>query len=235
VTPGGPCPSSCLGEPTEEPALNAVPHAVSPVPGRIAVTGIAVAVAISVDLHLRLAGQVSPIWQTLSEYVYGRLDFGSSAAPLFTVMCLALALGSTALLVGMAKARRSLPVLLLLGVWCAGLFTLTMFEVDPPGAPRSPGGNVHNVAALVAFVALPTAAWLLIRRGTRQCPWEPRRTTIRRLALASAFGVAVVLGSFVWSQSHPEIAVGLFERLLFGIDVALLLTMVRPLLISTPR
>jgi hypothetical protein len=30
--------------------------------GRIAVAGMAVAVAISVDLHLRLARQINPIW-----------------------------------------------------------------------------------------------------------------------------------------------------------------------------
>lgn len=79
-------------------------------------------------------------------------------------------------------------MLTLLGLWCGGLTLLTLFEVDPPGAPRSLSGDVHNVSALVAFVGL-----------------------------------------------HPEMAIGLFERTLFGIDVALLLTMVRPLLISAPR
>jgi len=206
------------------------------------VTGIVLAVAISVDLHFRLAGRVSPIWQTLSEYVYG-------AASMFTAMCLALTLGSTALLIGIAKVRRERSgfrdcaqdraklsaVLVLLGVWCAGLTLVTLFEVDPPGAARSLSGNVHNIAALIAFVALPSAAWLLTKRGNKHCPWEPRRTTIRRLAIASATGVVVVLGSFLWSQVHPEIAVGLFERLLFAIDVTLLLTMVRPLLSAAPR
>lgn len=62
-----------------------------------------------VELHLRLTGQISPIRQTLSEYVYGRLGFGFSAAPLFTVMCLALALGSAALLVGIARVGAMPP------------------------------------------------------------------------------------------------------------------------------
>ena len=208
---------------------------VSTLPGRLAVVGVALAVAISLELHFRLAGQISPISQTLSEYVYGRLGLGFSAAPLFTAMCLALVLGSTALLVGIAGVRRDRAVLTLLGLWCGGLTVLTLFEVDPPGAPRSLSGNVHNIAALVAFVALPSAAWLLTRGPGGTCPWEARRTAIRRLASASAGGVAVVLGGFLWSQVHPEIAVGLFERVLFGIDVALLLTMVRPLLNATPR
>jgi hypothetical protein len=194
-----------------------------------------VAVAISVDLHLRLSGQVSPIWQTLSEYVYGHLG-DSSAAPLFSAMCVALALGSLALLAGIARARRADtgPVLVLLGIWCAGLLVCGIVPVDPEGKARSLAGQVHNYAALTAFLALPAAAGLLTRRGRARCPWEPRRTTIRVLATASLATVGVVLGGFVWTMltgpDHPEFTLGLFERLLFSIDLALLLTMVRPLL-----
>jgi hypothetical protein len=193
----------------------------------------AVAVVLAIDLHLRLSGQVSPVWQTLSEYVYGRLG-GASAAPLFSAMCLALALGSLALLTGIAKARRSTPVLVLLAVWCAGLLVCATFEVDPDGAARSFSGQIHNYAAVLAFIALPSAGWLLTRPSTSECPWEPRRTTIRRLAVASAGSLVLVLGGFIGvmstSPDHPEITLGLFERLLFLIDLALLATMARPLL-----
>jgi hypothetical protein len=200
------------------------------------VAGIAVAVAISVDLHLRLSSQVSPIWHTLSEYVYGHFTTGSSAAPMFDAMCLALTLGSLALLAGIAKARRpgSAPVLVLLGVWCVGLLVCATFPVDPDGAARSLSGQVHNYGAVLAFIALPAAAWLLTGPSRKGCPWEPRRTTIRRLAVASAASLVIVLTGFAWvmntSPSHPEITLGLFERLLFTVDLALLLTMVRPLL-----
>ncbi|MFD9892089.1 DUF998 domain-containing protein [Amycolatopsis sp. NPDC059027] len=213
----------------------AVARAVSPVHGRLAVVGMATAVLISVDLHIRLSGQVSPIWQTLSEYVYGRLGHGS-AAPLFGAMCLALALGSLALLTGIARARRegTRPVLALLGVWCAGLLVCATVPVDPEGQARSLAGQVHNYAALTAFVALPAAAWVLTRRGRSRCPWEPRRTTIRWLAAASMTSVLVVLGGFIATlvigPVHQEVSMGLFERLLFTIDLALLATMVRPLL-----
>jgi hypothetical protein len=211
-------------------------RAVSPVHGRLAVVGMAVAVAISIDLHLRLSSQVSPIWQTLSEYVYGYLSPGSSAAPLFSAMCLALALGSLALLGGIAKAHRTGygPVLVLLGIWCAGLLTLALVPVDPEGQARSLAGQIHNYAALTAFLALPAAAWVLTRPGRARCPWEPRRTAIRRLAVASLAAVVIVLGGFFWTMltgpAHQEITLGLFERLLFAIDLALLGTMVRPLL-----
>ena len=211
-------------------------RAVSPVHGRLAVFGMAVAVAISIDLHLRLSSQVSPIWQTLSEYVYGYLSPGSTAAPLFGAMCLALGLGSLALLGGIAKAHRSGygSVLVLLGVWCAGLFVLALVPVDPEGQARSLAGQIHNYAALTAFLALPAAAWVLSRPGRARCPWEPRRTTIRRLSIASFAAVVIVLGGFVWTMltgpSHQEVTLGLFERLLFAVDLTLLATMVRPLL-----
>jgi hypothetical protein len=207
---------------------------VSPLPGRFAVAGMAVAVVIAVDLHLRLSKQVSPVWQTLSEYVYGHLGT-RSAAPLFSAMCLALSLGSLALLIGIARVRRSTPILVLLGTWCVGLLICATFPVDPEGQARSFSGQLHNYAALTAFVALPSAAWLLTRAGAVRCPWEPRRKAIRRLAVASLGSVVVVLGGFVatlviGTSAHPEVTMGLFERLLFTIDLALLATMVRPLL-----
>lgn len=214
--------------------------AVSPLHGRLALGGIGLAVVISVDLHLRLSGQVSPIWQTLSEYVYGRLGHGS-AAPLFSVMCLALSLGSVALLAGIAKAHRpgTTAVCVLLGTWSAGLLVCGLVPVDPDGQARSLSGQIHNLAALTAFVALPAAAFVLTKAGRARCPWEPRRTTIRRLATASFVSVGVVLGGFfltlILGPAQQDVTLGLFERLLFSIDVALLLTMVRPLLAVSRR
>lgn len=213
---------------------SAIPRtAVSPVHGRLALVGIGVAVVIAAELHLRLSTQVSPVWQTLSEYVYGRLG-DRSAAPLFGAMCLALALGSLALLAGLVRARRSPAVVVLLGVWCTGLTVCATVPVDPDGQARTFDGQLHNVAALTAFLALPTAALLLIRRGQSTCPWEQRRTAIRCLAVGSFASVAVVLGGFVLTlltgPTPQEVTLGLFERLLFTVDLALLLTMVRPLL-----
>ncbi|KDN16766.1 DUF998 domain-containing protein [Amycolatopsis rifamycinica] len=214
--------------------MNKPSSAVSPLHGRVALGGIGLAVAISIALHLRLSGQVSPIWQTLSEYVYGKLGT-SSAAPLFSVMCLALSLGSVALLAGIAKAHRpgTTTVCVLLAVWSAGLLVCGLVPVDPDGQARSPAGQIHNIAALTAFVALPAAAFVLTRKGRERCPWEPRRTTIRRLAAASFVSVGVVLAGFVLTlvlgPAQEDVTLGLFERLLFTVDVALLLTMVGPL------
>ena len=129
------------------PKSAAVRAVVSPVHGRLAIVGITMAVTISIELHLRLAGQVSPVWQTLSEYVYGH--FGRvSAAPLFSAMCLALSLGSLALLIGIAKAHRegSASVQALLGTWCAGL-AVCGGSPSPwtPGGLRGSGRRVRAV------------------------------------------------------------------------------------------
>jgi hypothetical protein len=150
-------------------------------------------------------------------------------------MCLALSLGSVALLAGIAKAHRpgTTAVCVLLGVWSAGLLVCGLVPVDPDGQARSLAGQVHNIAALTAFVALPAAAFVLTKKGRERCPWEPRRTTIRRLATASFASVGVVLGGFVLTlalgPANQGVTLGLFERLLFTVDVTLLLTMVRPL------
>ena len=80
---------------------------------------------------------------------------------------------------------------------------------------------------------------MLTKKGRERCPWEPRRTTIRRLATASFASVGVVLGGFVLTlvlgPARQDVTLGLFERLLFTVDVTLLLTMVRPLLAVSRR
>ncbi|MDT7804243.1 MAG: hypothetical protein QOI78_7676, partial [Actinomycetota bacterium] len=67
----------------------------------------------------------------------------------------------------------------------------------------------------------------------------PRRTTIRRLATASFASIGIVLAGFVCTlvigPAQQDITLGLFERLLFTIDVALLLSMVRPLVAVSRR
>ncbi|WP_209670841.1 DUF998 domain-containing protein [Amycolatopsis magusensis] len=192
-----------------------------------------VAVLIAIHLHIRLSAEVSPLWRTLSEYV------NAGAAPIFGVMCLALAAGSLALLVGIARARRGGAVPVLLGFWCAGLVVCGLVPVDADGAARTLSGQLHNGGAVLAFLSLPLAGWLLTRRSDAHCPWEPRRTTIRRLSVASAVTLGVVLASFAWIMStgpaDPVVTLGLFERVLFAVDLALLLTMTRPLLSSARR
>ncbi|WP_338078600.1 DUF998 domain-containing protein [Amycolatopsis suaedae] len=193
----------------------------------------AVAVVLSVFLHIQLGDRVDPLLRTLSEYVYAGTR---SAAPLFSVMCLALALGSAALLVGIVRTRGrgDTAAIVLLALWCTGLLACAIFPCDPPGPARTFIGQVHNVAAVLAFVSLPAAAWLLAHRGGPACPWGARRRLLRRLTAASVAGLAVVLGSFAWivfaSPEPPEITLGLFERLLFTVDLGLLLVLTRPLL-----
>jgi hypothetical protein len=209
--------------------------------GWLAVAGIVLAVAIAMDLHLRLSRYISPIWQTISEYVNGTTKAAvNNAAALFTVMCLALAFGSLALLSGIGARRRDgRPLaLMLLGVWSTGLLLVAMFPVDPPGAARTVSGELHNCFALTAFVALPSAAWALTRPGALRCPWHGSRRLIRGLATASLTATATLVVVFLRGPaalSSPLLAVGVHERVVFAIDLVLLLAMARPLLRRTDR
>ena len=95
----------------------------------------------------------------------------------------------------------------------------------------------HAIVALLIghglLVARADYRVALTKKGRERWRWEPRRTTIRRLATASFVSVGVVRGGFVVTlvlgPAQQDVTLGLFERLLFSVDVALLLTMVRPL------
>jgi len=210
---------------------------------RIAVAGMLVAVCISADLHLRLSGQLSPLQNTLSEYVYGRIvsvGSGFSAASTFSAMCLAFVLGSAALLAAIVRAypARRRGVVPLLGVWCTGLLVCALVPVDAPGSSPTWHGDVHNIAAISAFVALPVATLLLIGRSVTDGPWARNPRLIRGLAVVSLAVVALLIGSAVWMQTAAgtqHALLGLYERVLFAVDLALLLALTRPLLVRRAK
>ncbi len=128
---------------------------------------------------------ISPIRRTISEYML------TSAAWAFDVGVLAIASGSVAVLLATARSggpgepRASSTGLVFGGLWVIGLLTLTAFPKANWALGPSISGQVHRIASLVAFVALPLAVLTLARRGTSRL-----RAAFARARWAAGLAVA---------------------------------------------
>jgi len=234
-----------------------------PLLGGLALTGVAVAALLGVYLHLRLSATVSPIRQTVSDYV-----LAPDGAATFAAMCLSLALGSLGLVsavIGLrpypatspratrggpgaaraphlrgpareGSAARGHVIALLLSAWCLGLMVAALFPTDPMSGPMSPAGEAHRWAIVLAFVSLPAAGWLL--SGTGAHAWTPYAGALRfwsRTAFASLGFLMITYVPVVFPgvMSGPVI-IGLSERLVLFVHLALLVTLARPLVRPAP-
>ena len=96
---------------------------------------------------------------------------------------------------------------------------------------------IHRYAALVVFVALPVAAWLLLREASGDAAGPARAARVLRV-VAGVSAVAV-LGTLLLHPSSPLAGltghpgwVGGFQRLMAASDVALVATMA---VVARPR
>ena len=148
-------------------------------------------------LHVVSAGQLNPITDVISDYVFVRNGTGWLAAT-----SLSLAAVSMLLAVNLRGVGRSAQWLI--GIWSAGLTVSTIFPTDPTGAPTSMSGYIHRYAGAVMFVALPAAGVLIARK------------------FPALLGIAITAGvsSAAFLVSHVSFAGfearGLTERVLFA-------------------
>jgi hypothetical protein len=189
-------------------------------------------VLLVVLLHLvPPSSRVSPLTRTISEYALGPNRW------MFDLGVVALALGSVAVLTTLVRGRVLRPagtatVLILL--WVLGLLTLVAFQkynyqVD---GGIGPGGAVHRLASLVAFLSLPSGGLLAARAGVRLPRWR-RAAVITRWAcllacgclglLAYAVGESLVTGVHWW-RVFP---LGLLERIIAVAEIVALFTLAR--------
>lgn len=199
--------------------------------GGLALSGVAVAALLAVYLHLRLSAVVSPIRQTVSDYV-----LAPDGAGVFAVMCLALAFGSLGLVSAVIGLRpygtaRGHVIILLLTAWCLGLIVAALFPTDPMSRPMSPSGEAHRWAIVLAFVSLPAAGWLLSGPGPHA--WSQHTAALRFWSRTSFTSLAVLMLTYVpvvfpGIVSVPVI-IGLSERLVLLAHLTLLVTLARPL------
>ncbi|GAA2691766.1 hypothetical protein GCM10010428_68530 [Actinosynnema pretiosum subsp. pretiosum] len=186
-------------------------------PRALAVAALAVSPFPVVYLHLSSGGTISPVQNTISDYVSV-----SGGTWLLGFTALALAVGSIALLVGMVRSglpRRG-PVAVLIGLWAAGLAVVAVFPTDPVGAPTSVTGLVHRYAGAVMFASLPIAGWL-VSRAFLPSP------LLRRLSILAGFasGAFMLSHTAVLGAGSGLVLLGLFERVLFVVLYALLFTL----------
>ena len=191
--------------------------------GTLAVLG-AVASAVLVLMLAVFASTVSgvdPLRRTISEY-------GLTAdAVVFNTAVVALAAGCLALYGALLVRGDFRGVSVASVLWLLGTFALLVLVVYPKhnwAIGPSTSGQVHRVASLVAFLALPVAVLLVARRGLR----GPRRGAAWAallLAVGSLAWFGVILGAVAlrpvtglpWWQTIP---LGLVERGVAGFEVA---------------
>jgi hypothetical protein len=180
----------------------------------VAAGGIGLAVVLTVIGHLNHDPGLNPFSLTISDYALS--DRGGPVE----VAMLSLGLGSLALLAGMRGLRAPVPGAAagLLAVWGVGLICSAIVPTDPIGMPLSPTGQFHRYASVAAFVALPAAAVLLSRRLATDTRWHGLSAYLRWLAAASGVGLLALM--YV-AFPGDRVMIGLVERVLVGVEVAL--------------
>ena len=169
---------------------------------------IAVGVLLIGVLHLiPPTSAISPVYRTISEY--GLTDLAWA----FNLGVLAIAAGSLVLGVALARLGRLSPPAAAFGaLWVAGLTVLVVFPKHNWAIGPSASGQVHRMASLVAFLALPLALMLLARRAglspDRRVFWFGPAALLWFVPIVVAVALQPVLSSGWWTI----IPLGLVER-----------------------
>lgn len=178
------------------------------------------------------SSQVNPMTRTISEYALGANGW------LFDVAVLALAVGLLAVLATLVHAEvltGTGPATWLIGLSAACLMVLVVFQkYDHSGGHHAggPGGLIHRMASLVAFLALPSGALLAARAGRRKPAWRrparwTRGTAILTWALLCLLLYAIgksFVSDVTWWRVFP---LGALERVIGLGEVAVMLALGR--------
>lgn len=178
-------------------------------------------------LHVLGSTAVDPVGVTISDYVavpggYPMLGLSS------------LALGAAGLLlVGGVRAAR-LPhartVTALLVAWSAALLVVAVFPTNHPGTPVTVSSWVHRLGGAVVFGVLPVIVALVARHAGDAEHWAPSVPALRAWAVLSGSCTVVFLAVQVpvaFGSAPALPGIGLLQRLLFALVVALLVVLAR--------
>ncbi|MGI8798251.1 MAG: DUF998 domain-containing protein [Pseudonocardia sp.] len=126
---------------------------------------------------------------------------------------------------GGAGLERRGGVQLLLGSWCVAMVVAIVFPTNAAGTPAELAAQVHRYAVGWMFAVLPLAIWLLARRCREQARWRSGAPLPAGLAATTAVAGAAFLLShipIVFFGSPGFAVLGVVERVLFGMEIALL-------------
>jgi hypothetical protein len=169
----------------------------------VAAGGLVVAAIAFVVAHL-----VTTPWLDVSIGAALTLDSGLSLG----VALASAGLAGLALVAGLRAVQAPIggwPERLMLA-WAAAVSLLAAL---PSGTP----GFVAVVLCAVAFLTLPAATALLVPRLRADAGWEPVARPMEWLALAQGLGLVVL--TYVVLPGH-QVLIGLVERLLVGVELA---------------
>lgn len=219
---------------TEDVPSGIEPTVPRPAPFRVLpIAGVAAAglgAALILLLHvIPPSDRVNPLTRTISEYALGPNGW------MFDIGVLALAAGSVAVLASLARIGVVRPISaasFLVLAWAACLVVLVVFQKYDYGNLRDagPGGMIHRMASLVAFLCLPPGALLAARAGRADPRWRRPRARTRWAALVSvallcllfyAVGQSFVTG-VAWWRVFP---LGAMERLIALAEVTVVFTL----------
>lgn len=188
--------------------------------GWFGVLGAAISVVAVLSLDAILGGESHRPGRTLrmatiSEYVY------TAGGWAFLTGVLALALGSTLLLIGLIQAGLVAPVSIgsiLMSLWVIGLLGVAAFPKHNWEIGPSTSGSVHRMATLLAFVSLPAAVLAIARRhrGARPAVWMAYGSIAWLAVLFGAIAVSMVT-DLRWYRIIP---LGIVERGIVAFEVA---------------
>lgn len=178
--------------------------------------GAVLATVLTVLAHLASAPEMDAVSLTISDYAVS--DRG---APIEAAMFV-LGAASLALPLGLRAAGTPvgrLPAVLLVG-WSAGLMAAAVVPTDPQGtAQLTTQGYVHRYVSVTAFVCLPVAALLAVRRLGGDPRWRGTLRAVRALAVTSVLGLA---GLYLVAYPGDRVMMGLVQRILVATEVLLL-------------
>ncbi|WP_245787153.1 DUF998 domain-containing protein [Amycolatopsis saalfeldensis] len=168
-------------------------------------------------LAVGLAQRVDPWRDPVSDYALQRWG----RAPFLLAVALLLAGGIVlAVAAQLAGLPRSRGVIVLFGLWVAGLLVVVLFRENPSATVVTLHGEIHRFGGAVLFSCLPFAGRALARALGTDPRWSAHAGRLRWYA-ALALYTAAAFGLAQFVSALPE---GLLERLALTAELGMLVT-----------